>query len=404
MPVEQRVKRLAFLGIVGVIAIGFANCQEQTPPPGNSERQMAVALEQQGDNSGAEAAWRAFLKTHPSNAEAYAHLGLLAARRQHYAEAIPLYRKALALDPEMPGLRLNLGLSLFKSGDLKEAIQALTPLLKSAPPSSPDAQRLNTLIAMAHYGLGEYAAAIPYLKKVTAADPGDLHYRLILAQSCLAAHEYPCVLDVDHEILNLNAESAEADMLAGEALDGMRNHAAAIEQFRAAVKADPKQPNVHFGLAYLLWTQNQFEEAAQEFQAELANGTANPEAMALLADCDIRIGRAQDARPLLEKTVQLDPHIERARLDLGVLDADAGKPEDAVREFKTAESLNPGDPDVHWRLARLYQAMGKKQEAKIEFDKTSSLHKADNDSVFSKLKAAQERGNSQSATDHAADQ
>jgi Flp pilus assembly protein TadD len=41
-------------------------------------------------------------------------------------------------------------------------------------------------------------------------------------------------------------------MLAGEAQDEMKNHGGAIEQFRAAVKADPKEPDVHFGLGYLL--------------------------------------------------------------------------------------------------------------------------------------------------------
>jgi len=49
----------------------------------------------------------------------------------------------------------------------------------------------------------------------------------------------------------LNAESAEADMLAGEAEDELLNPVGAIEQFRAAVKADPKEPDVHFGLGYL---------------------------------------------------------------------------------------------------------------------------------------------------------
>jgi tetratricopeptide (TPR) repeat protein len=386
------VKRFAQLELVLAVALASVHCRGQAPPTAGSERQTAIALEQQGDNDGAEAAWRAVLKERPANAEAYANLGLLEARQEHYAEAIPLYRKALALSPEIPGLRLNLGLSLFKSGDLKGAIQAFTPLLKSAPRSSPDAQRLNTLIGMAHYGLGEFAAAVPYLKQVTASDPHDLHYRLVLAQSCLAARQYQCVLDVDHEVLTLNAESAEADMLAGEALDGMRNHAAAIEQFRAAVKADPKQPNVHFGLGYLLWTQNQFDEAAQEFQAELANAPANSEAMTLLADCDIRIGQPDAALPLIEKAVQLDPGIERAHLDLGILDAQDGKRDEALREFKTAARLSPGDPDVHWRMARLYQAMGRKEEAKAEFDKTSNLHKAENESVFNKLKAAQERG------------
>jgi Flp pilus assembly protein TadD len=43
------------------------------------------------------------------------------------------------------------------------------------------------------------------------------------------------------EILALNADSAEADMLAGEALDEKGDDAGAIEQFRAAAKADPKR-------------------------------------------------------------------------------------------------------------------------------------------------------------------
>jgi tetratricopeptide (TPR) repeat protein len=245
---------------------------------------------------------------------------------------------------------------------------------------------------MAYFGSGEYAAAVPYLRKVTAANPQDLHYRLVLAHSCLAAHEYPCVLDVYKEILALNAESAEADMLAGEALDEMRNHGGAIEQFRAAVKADPKDPNVHFGLGYLLWTQNQFDDAAKEFQSELALVPDHSQAMVFLADCDMHIGHTEDARPLLEKAIQIGPAIERAHLDLGILDADSGNREDALREFKNAAKLSPGDPNVHWRLARLYQAMGRKDEAKVEFDKTSSLHKAENDTVFSKLKAAQDKG------------
>jgi tetratricopeptide (TPR) repeat protein len=388
------MKRFALLKIVGAAALALTYCNghSQTPQTTGSERQTAIALEQQGDDNGAEAAWRAVLATNPANAEACAHLGLLEARQQHYSKAVSLYRRALALNPEMPGLRLNLGLSLFKSGDLKGAIQAFAPLLKSASPSSPDAQRLNTLIGMAYYGLGAYAAAVPYLRTVTANDPQELHYRLVLAQSCLNARQYQCVLDVYHQILTLNAESAEADMLAGEALDAMRDHGGAIEQFRAAVKADPSQPNAHFGLGYLLWTQNQFDQAVPEFKAELTMAPDNAEAMVFLADCDIRTGLKQDALPLIEKAIQLDPRMERAHLDLGILDADGGKREDAVREFKIAVRLSPGDADVHWRLARLYQAMGMKDEAKTEFDKTSSLHKAENDTVFSKLKAAQQRG------------
>lgn len=360
-----------------------------------SQRTSAMLLEQQGNVIQAESAWRAVLKDHPGDAEAYAHLGFLEAHQERYKEAVPLYRKALALNPAMPGLRLNLGLSQFKGGELKGAIQTFDFLLKKTPPSSPDHLRLATLAGLAHYGVGDYAAAVPYLKEATAADSQNLPFRLTLAQSCLWSKQYQCVLDVYREITTLNADSAEADMLAGEALDEMKDKPAAVEQFRAAIKADPKEPNVHFGLAYLLWGLLQFDEAAKEFQAELDNNAEHAQALTYLADCDIQLGHPEPALPLLEKAIRIDPKIELAHLDLGILYSSNDRRDEAVRELKKAEDLNPGDQTVHWRLARFYKSVGKTAEANAEFAKTRSLQKASDQSVFTKLHQAQEKGPAQ---------
>ena len=387
------MNRVVRLGIVlaMTLAMAFISGLAQAVAPLETQRQAAIALERQGMNIEAETAWRAVLKAHPANSEAYAHLGFLEARQQHYTEAVPLYRKALALNPAMPGMRLNLGLSLFKSGAMKDAIVTFTPLLKSQPPSSPEAMRLTTLIGMAHYGLGEYAAAVPFLKQATAADTQNLAFRLALAHSCLWSRQYQCVLDVYHEILALNAESAEADMLAGEAMDEMKNRAGAAEQFRAAVKADPHEPNVHFGLGYLLWILMQYDEATQEFQAEIANNPDHSQALTYLADIDIRRGHHEMALPLLEKAIQLDPRIGLAHLDLGILYSDAGHKEDALRELKLAATLTPNDVNVHWHLMRFYQVAGKKAEAKVEAEKARSLQKAADDMIFTKFREAQAR-------------
>ena len=343
-----------------------------------------------------EAAWRALLKLQPGSAEAYAHLGFLESQREHYAQAVPLYRKALALNPAMPGLRMNLGLALFKAGELRDALRIFDEILKTEPPSSAEAQRLTTLVGLAHYGLDEYAAAIPYLKKVTASDPQNLPFRLILAHSCLWSKQYQCVLDVYHQILRLNAESAEADMLAGEAMDEMQDHAGAIEQFRAAVKANPKEPNVHFGLGYLLWTQSQYVQAAQEFQAELANVPNHAQALVFLADSKMKLNDREGALPLLQKAVAIDPDLELGHIDLAALYADSGHSADALHELKTAVKLRPDDVNAHWHLARLYQSMGKKDEAKVEFDKTKSLTKAADASVFTQLNSARTKATSSS--------
>jgi tetratricopeptide (TPR) repeat protein len=370
-----------------LLAAVAASCLGQIASS-RADRQTAIALEQQGDNAKAEIAWRALLRVDPASAEAYAHLGFLEARQGNYTEAVPFYRKALALDPAMPSLRLNLGLSLFKSDALKEAIQTLIPLLSSEHPSSSEVQRLNVLIGMAYYGLGKYAAVVPYLRAAAARDPQSLQLRLTLAQSCMKSKQFQCVLDVYQEILVLNAQSAEADMLAGEALEELKDDPGAIQQFRAAVKANDKEPNVHFGLGYLLWKLKQYREAAHEFEAELANVPNHVQALAYLGDAEMRLQDPQ-AIPHLLEAVRIEPGMKLAHLDLGILYSDAGRRDDAFRELREAATLSPNDVDVHWRLGRLYQAAGMKDQAKAEFDKTRNLQKAADDAISNEPHDAQ---------------
>jgi len=352
-------------------------------------RQSALTLEQQGNFAESEQAWRALLKTRPSDPEPYAHLGLLEARAEHYKEAIPLYRKALALKPGVPGLRLNLALALFKGGELKAAIPEFTALLKSAPPHSPEALRYTTLLGMCHYGLGQFGEAAPYLKTAAEADPQSLPIRLALAHSYLWSKQFNRVLDVYHEILNLDPDSAEADMLAGEALDEMKDSSGAVDMFRKAERAKPNEPDVHFGIGYLLWTQKQYPDALKEFQAELANDPNHAQSLLYAADADIQMNQYTDAATLLERAVKLIPTVGLVHLDLGILAVNDGRNDGALREFLAAEKLTPNDVNVHWRLGRLYRAMGRKEEAKAELDKASTITRSADQELYKKISGAQ---------------
>lgn len=376
---------LCLLIAAGVILFCFATWTGKNADAQADPRATALTLEQRGDDAGAEAAWRSYLAAHPERAEAYAHLGLLEARRERYKEAIADDRKALALHPGLPGLRLNLGLALFKSGAMKEAAQEFLAEWKATPATSAERQQLTILLGMSYYGMGAYAEAAPYLKQAADRDKRNLPLRMALAHSYLWSKQYQKVLDTYQEILLLNPESAEADMLAGEALDEMKDITGAIAQFRAAAKVDPKMPDVHFGLGYLLWTKRRYVEAAPEFQAELENDPGHAQAMTYLADCDLELSHPEIARPLLEKAIQLDPTIELAELDLGSIDADAGRSEDALRELEHAGKLAPADVNVHWKLGRLYRTMGKNAEARAEFDKAKNITQAADAALVEKL-------------------
>ena len=326
------------LNWVGTALLMTSSLFGQSGAPTNNLRQSAIALEQQGNMAESEQAWRAYLKTHPSDPEPYAHLGFLEARQERYKEAIPLYRKALALNPRFEGLRLNLALALFKAGDLKGAIPQFTKLLKAAPPNTPEAVRYKILLGMSNYGMGQYAEAAPYLRAAADADAQNLPIRMALAHSLLWSKQYSQVLEVYKEILALDADSAEADMLAGEVLDEMKDTPSAIEMFRKALKAKPNQPNAHFGLGYLLWTQKQYTEAISELRAELALDPNHVQSMLYTADSQIQMNEYGGAASLLMKAVKLEPSLGLAHLDLGIIAANEGRNEEALREFLIAES------------------------------------------------------------------
>ena len=371
-------RNCARIATLAITALGAAIAVAQTDPG-----QVAFSLEREGKLVEAEAAWSALALQYPTNAEPLAHMGLIESRREHYAEAIKYYRRAMALNPAMPGLRLNLGIAFFKAGDYQQAIQELEPLLKAQP----DNQQLAILIGMSHYGLKQFDKATPLLKTASGQDPQNTTLLLTLAHSCLLSSQYPCVVDSYHRLIDLNAESAEADMLVGEALDEMNDPEGAVRELRAAVAANPKAPNAHFGLGYLLWKKGQYPDAAEQFQKELENDPRHVQALLYLADAKMQMNQMDDAQSRLEEIEKIDPDIAMQHLDLGIVYADSGRKEDARAQFKTAIKLSPKNVNAHYRLARLYRSMGMTAEAKVEFDKASSLNKAEDDRLLKVMSA-----------------
>ncbi len=246
-----------------------------------SDRAKAMALEKDGRNTEAEQIWQSLAKVDPRNAEALAHLGLLEGRQEHYDAAIDYLNRAEAINPDLPGLQMNLGLTYFKASQFPDAIR----IFSSEITKHPDEKRLTILLGISHFAIKDYLVALPYLKRGSEYDTQSVSLRVFRERGCLESRLYHCVLDAHKELLALDAESAEADLLAGEASYQMHDSADAAKQFRAAALQDPKHPNAHFALGYVLWEQGKWTEAASEFQLELQRDPGHAMAQVYLDDC-----------------------------------------------------------------------------------------------------------------------
>jgi tetratricopeptide (TPR) repeat protein len=353
---NKRQSKPGIVCIVLVLLIVMPAMGQQDDPA--QIRIKAMALEKQGLNAEAEQIWDGIAKANPRDAEALAHLGLLEARNEHYETAIDYYRRAVAINSDLPGLQMNLGLALFKVAQFPGAIDAFSSEIRKHPGDL----RLTILLGMAHYGMKDYLVAIPYLQRAAEHDPQSIPLRMALAHSCKWSMQYQCVLNVHEQILALKGESAEADMLAGEAYDQMGDSASAEKELHAAVQMNPKEPNVHFGLGYLFWKQNRWSEAAQEFQLELENDPHHAMSLIYLADAWVQQGEFAKARPALEELATTDRSEPLVHRDLGIIYANAGRNDDAIRELGLAMKLDPDDAESHREIAKILQATGKKDE------------------------------------------
>ena len=329
----------------------------------------------------AEKHWQLIVQKNPNNAAALATLGVVFSQEKKFDDAIRAYKKALALDPKLPGLQLNLGLAHFKQGNFPAAI----PPLNAAIAADPQSAQARTLLGLSYYGAKKFADASTQLAEVANLDPTNLELRRVLAQSCLWAKKYDCALEQFRQIESQDPNSAAAHMLSGEALDGLARTPEAIVEFEAALKIAPREPEVNFGLGYLYWKLSQFDEATKYFNAELAIDPNHPQALTYLADIAFKNNDPEKALPLLQKAIKQRNDIRIAYVDLGAILTQEKRYSEAAAALKQAIKLDPAQADAHFRLGKLHQAMGNMTAAEQEFARVRELHEKQNEDVASKM-------------------
>lgn len=161
-----------------------------------------------------------------------------------------------------------------------------------------------------------------------------------------------------------------------------------MAEFEAAAKISPREPNVHFGLGYLHWKAQQYDEATKEFNQELSLDPAHAQALAYLGDIEWKNNRPDAALLFLDRAKKASDRLRVVYVDQGAIYMQRKKYKEAQAALLRAVALDPVQQDAHYQLGRLYQALGKTDLAKNELLKVQKLHKEAEDNLVGKIAAS----------------
>lgn len=136
---------------------------------GLSARDEGARLLQAGDLEGAFRSLQAAVQQNPSDARAYAFLGICRTRQGDPAGGIEALYRATQLSPQDAVLQYNLGVALSQAGRVDEAKQALEQALQLNPAHAGAREQLHRLQSAPASALSGSAAAPPAVPPVTPA-------------------------------------------------------------------------------------------------------------------------------------------------------------------------------------------------------------------------------------------
>jgi Flp pilus assembly protein TadD len=167
--------------------------------------------------------------------------------------------------------------------------------------------------------------------------------------------------------------SARAHWKYGFALHKADRLDEAAEQYRVALRLNPKQKEPHFGLGQILAAQSQLAGARSEFEEALHSDPRNGDYHSEYGSVLERLGQKDQAGSEHVIATRLEPKSGRVHYEYAMFLFRDGKLDQAIPEFETALKHNPNHPEAHYHLGRALFVKGNFEAAKAHYLETARL-------------------------------
>lgn len=309
--------------------------------------------------------FRQIISLDPANINAHGDLGVLLYFQNNYPEAITELRAALNLEPKLWKIEALLGVAEKRTGNLMAAKSDLEHAFPNLDDAKIQKQAGLELIEIASASgeLDQAEAIIAKLEEITPEDP----------QILFAAYQISLQM-VDRTLLSIAIaapNSAELHMMIADQFVLQGDGENAIEQYREAIRLNPRLPGVHFELAVQLKGSSNpalKSQAEREFRSALNLNQFDEKAWRGLGEVMADKGDSQAAKEDFTKALSLFPKDSEAETDLAKVFISNNDNKTAMSLLENAVKDDPTNIIAHYQLGALYRQAGQMADSQHEMD------------------------------------
>lgn len=293
------------------------------------------------------------------------NVGWLFGKARDFPSALTIFRSVNADVPDHPTHEYAIALSEFELGDYRSTTKVLSALRSKGL----CAAKCSDLLGVAYSKLGLYQDAYPVLAENFKKNPTDLFAYLNLVTFFADTGKFATADEIASQAVAAFPQNTEPLIMRGSLKMYQGRLESAHDDFAAAIRLSPRDPDAHFFVALSDYNQDKFADAASELRSAIGSGIVDSDLHYLLAECAIRLDPAKplDALPELNRAIAIDAKSVSARTLRGKLLLQGGHPGQAVTDLRLAHKMAPYSRSAIYNLARAYSALGQAQEAKSLF-------------------------------------
>jgi tetratricopeptide (TPR) repeat protein len=291
-------------------------------------------------------------------------------------EAIRILRsadKTISTEPEIAYL---LGVAYHLKQDYVRAVEQLSAAIKRIPKKDVKYRNAIKILALSHYVLGHPTDAIPYLEETSRLLPDSAEIAYALGSCYIQTRNRDKSREVFARMFNLRSSSAAAYLINAQMMMRQRFEVLAEQELQKALALDPNLPQVNFLLAEIAIYNAQIDRGIALLQKEIEINPTFAMAFYWLGEAYTRKQSWDEAVGPLQKSIWLNPYFSGPYIVLGKVYLKQGDLQNAEGMLRRATQMDPNNFSAHHLLAQVLQRANRPEEAKREFETAEKLRAA----------------------------